>query len=286
MPDPQKVLATIRKATVLFRGTPGRTGATVRPVDVEDVMVVGDLHGNTPAFRGILEAAKMDAHPRRHLVLQELVHGPRHYTEDRGDKSHQLVDIVAALKCKYPDRLHVIMGNHELSEITGRSIAKAGIPLNGLFRLGVQTAYGDMAEPIMGAYHDLFRSFALAIRLPNRVMLCHTIPDGYDLDRVDLAALELDSFTPQQMARGGTVYALTWGRDDQPETIERFAQMADADLFITGHQPCDVGFRQANERQLIIDGTDPFPTYCVFPGNSAVTMEDLVKGVRVFSYDE
>ena len=71
------------------------------------------------------------------------------------------------------------------------------------------------------------------------------------------------------MKRRGTIYALTWGRDTSPETADRFATMIDADFFVTGHQPCDEGFRQANHRQIIIDGTNPNPCYCLFPATGA-----------------
>ena len=67
-------------------------------------MVVGDLHGNLPAFKKVLLAAALDRHPGRHLVLQELIHGPLSYPGDGGDRSHQLLDVVAALKCQYPER--------------------------------------------------------------------------------------------------------------------------------------------------------------------------------------
>ena len=83
------------------------------------------------------------------------------------------------------------------------------------------------------------------------------------------------------MKRRGTIYALTWGRDTSPETADRFAAMVDADFFITGHQPCDEGFRQANHRQIIIDGTDPYPSYCLFPADQPVTIESLLKCVHV-----
>ena len=91
------------------------------------------------------------------------------------------------------------------------------------------------------------------------MFLCHTIPDRDYLDTLDLALLAADTWPPEAMKRGGTIYALTWGRNTEPETIDRFAAMVDADWFITGHQPCDDGFRQANHRQIIIDGTDPDP---------------------------
>ena len=283
MPDPQKVLATIQRATDLFRATPGRRGGLVTLDDsVEEVMVVGDLHGNTPAFRKVLLAADLANRPRRHLVLQELVHSNNYYPDDQGDRSHQLVDIVSALKCQYPERVHLILGNHELSELTGRPIAKGGVALNALFRQGLGTAYGASADAIYEAYRKLFAALPLAVRTANRVFLCHTIPDPLDLEVFDAAIFEADHWTADAMARHGAVYAITWGRNTDPENVDRFAELVDADWFITGHQPCDEGFRQANHRQIIIDGTAPYPAYCLFPTREAATVESLLECVRVF----
>ena len=282
MPDPEKLLAIIRRAIDLTRATPGRSGAIVTLAHADEVMIVGDLHGNTPAFRQTLGVAALAANPGRHLVLQELIHGYRHYPDEGGDKSHQLVDLVSALKCQHPDRVHLILGNHELSEMTGRVISKNGRTLNADFRLGIATAYGARADEVYRAYLDLFAALPLAVRTENRVMLCHTIPDAPDLDRLDLDVLKADSWPAEAMARRGTVYALTWGRDTAPETVDRFASMMDADLFITGHQPCDDGFRRANHRQLIIDGTDPHPAYCLFPARGPATIEGLLDRVRIF----
>ncbi len=285
MPDPEKVLTTVRRAASLFRATPGRSGGvvTIEPGVATDVMVVGDLHGNIPAFRRVLETAALGKNDRRHLVLQELIHGPRMYPDEGGDRSHQLVDLVCALKCQFPDRVHLILGNHELSELTNRPIGKNGVPLNALFRRGVDTAYGELGATIYDTYKELFAGLPLAVRTPNRVFLCHTIPDAIELDGFDLNVLALDDWPAEAMKRHGTVYALTWGRDTDPQTIDRFAAMVDADWFVTGHQPCDDGFRQANHRQIIIDGTDPYPAYCLFPAESPVSIESLLAGVRILS---
>lgn len=283
MPDPEKVLATVRRATALFRATPGRAGGvvTLDGATAGEVMAVGDLHGNTPAFRHVLDASALAKNPARHLVLQELIHGAWWYPDQGGDRSHQLVDLVCALKCQFPDRVHLILGNHELSELTGRVIGKGGVPLNALFRQGIETAYGARAGDVFEAYRRLFAALPLAVRTPNRVFLCHTIPDGLELDGIDLDVLKLDDWPPEAMKRHGTVYALTWGRDTAPETIDRFAAMVDADWFITGHQPCDSGFRQANHRQIIIDATPPYPAYCLFTANEPVTVESLLANVRL-----
>jgi hypothetical protein len=283
MPDPEKLLVTIRRATELLRSTPGRSGGVVTLDDkTEEVIVVGDLHGNVPGFRTLLDVAALGRNPTRHLVLQELIHGPFRYPDDGGDRSHQLVDLVCALKCQYPDRVHVILGNHELSELTGRTIGKNGIELNAVFRQGIDTAYGARGEAVYRAYLDLFAALPLAVRTPNRVFLCHTIPDAAYLDGLDLDILKLDDWPREAMKRGGTVYALTWGRDTAPETVDRFAAMVDADWFITGHQPCENGVQQPNHRQLIIDAivTCPSPTYCLFPAREPVTIEMLFEGAR------
>ena len=284
MPDPQKVLTTLRKATELVRHQPGRRGGLVTLGEsTAEVMVVGDLHGNIPAFRQVLAVADLARCSDRHLVLQELVHGNRHYPEDRGDKSHQLVDVVAALICQFPDRVHLILGNHELSELTGRPIAKAGVPLNALFRQGIATAYAPADSEVYAAYLALFAALPLAVRTPNRVFLCHTVPNPDDMESFDPAIFEAETWPEVAMARHGAVYAITWGRNTDPENVDRFAGLVDADWFITGHQPCDDGFRQANHRQIIVDGTDPYPAYCLFPVKSPVTIESLMAGVRVFT---
>jgi len=282
MPDPKKILSILQRATDLFRSTPGRRGGVITlGEDAEEVMVVGDLHGNLPVFRQVLLRADLAKNPGRHLVLQELIHGNRHYPDEAGDKSHQLVDLVSALKCQYPGRVHLILGNHELSELTGRPIAKGGVALNALFRQGVDTAYGASGETVYQAYRALFAALPLAVRTPNRVFLCHTIPDPMDLEQFDASIFEADAWPAEAMARHGAVYAITWGRNTEPETVDRFAALVDADWFVTGHQPCDEGFRQANHRQVIIDGTDPYPAYCHFPARQPVTIESLLGCTRI-----
>ena len=284
MSDPQKVIATVRKAAELMRRTPGRVGLVVRAF-AEDVLVAGDLHGNLRAFKWILAESALDKHPGRHLVLQELVHEVNKHQEDRPDLSHRLVDLVCALKCQYPERVHVILGNHELSELTGRMIGKDGRTLNDRFREGIRLTYGEAADEVYDSYLRLFADLPIAVRTPNRVFVCHTIPDGDWLDGLDLSVLDAEEWPREAMKRRGAVYSMTWGRDTSDETADRFASMVDADLFVTGHQPCDEGFRRANDRTMIVDGTEPYPTYCRFPARSLIGIQDLVKSVKVLGVE-
>jgi hypothetical protein len=115
------------------------------------------------------------------------------------------------------------------------------------------------------------------------VFLCHTIPDPIDLEQFEPSIFDAETWPEKAMARHGSVYAITWGRCTDSDNIDRFAEVVDADWFITGHQPCDEGFRKANHRQLIIDGTEPYPAYCLFQAKEATSLESLLKGVRIFT---
>src|SRR5258707_13249189 len=131
MPDPLRLLRTPEQAVEAFRNTPGRKGRLIEATDVDEVLVVGDLHGNLENFRRVLEISQLKKNPGRHLVVQELVHGPFRYASG-GDKSHQLLDLVAALKCQYPRQVHMLLGNHELAQWTCGPIAKLADDLNTL----------------------------------------------------------------------------------------------------------------------------------------------------------
>src|SRR5262245_39687949 len=114
LPDPDKLLTALRQATMLSRATPGRVGRLVELAGAADVLAVGDLHGHIGNFQQLLKLADLGHHPKRHLVMQELIHGPFRYG-DGSDKSHQAVDLWAALKCQFPDRVHYLPGNHEMA---------------------------------------------------------------------------------------------------------------------------------------------------------------------------
>ena len=111
MPAPDRMLTFLRQAITLVRATPGRRGHVVDLPACTDVMVAGDLHGHVGNFQVLLKAADLANQPGRHFVMQEAIHGTYRYPAG-GDKSHQLVDLFAALKCQFPHRVHYIPGNH------------------------------------------------------------------------------------------------------------------------------------------------------------------------------
>jgi hypothetical protein len=280
MPDPNRLLLTLKRAVGAFRQTPGRRGRLVCLAEASEVLVAGDLHGNLENFKRILERAKLGSSPRRHLVLQEAVHGPFRYPAG-GDKSHQLLDLIAALKCQYPRQVHFLLGNHELGQWTGQVIAKDDVDFNDLFREGVATAYGSRADEIYRAYLELFAVVPLAVRTANRIFVSHSLPSARRLGAFDPAVLEKDSHEAAELQAGGPVRALLWGRDTSKATAAAFLQKVDADWLITGHIACEQGFAIPNDSQIILDAAGSPACYCLSPADRPITQRELIDGVAI-----
>ncbi len=267
-------LLTLRRAVAAFRATPGRRGRVIHLQDADDVLVGGDLHGHVENFRKLMVKADLAAHPRRCLVLQEVIHGPFRYPTG-GDKSHQLLDLIAALKCQYPRQVHFLVGNHELAQATGRRVAKNDQDLNEVFREGVQAAYGSRADEVYALYLELFAVAPLALRCPNRLYVSHSLPSAGMLPDFRAAALEEDFSSPADLAPGGSVYSLVWGRDVREDTLTDFLRKVDADWLITGHIPCDRGYDRPSPRHVIVDSQGSPAGCCLAPAARPLSAAEL-----------
>jgi len=275
MPDPKKLLITLRQAVHAFRSTPGRAGRFVQLPDDAEVLVGGDMHGSVENFRLLLKVANLGQHPRRHLVLQEVVHGPFRYPGG-GDKSHQLLDLVAALKCQYPSRVHFLLGNHELAQWQNQRIGKGDVDQNDLFRAGVDEAHGPAANEVYETYLLLFAASNAVLRTANRVILSHSLPTPRRLENFSLEKVKREELYDEDVRLGGWLHSLVWGRDTSEANVAAYLDKLDGTLLISGHIPAEQGFAIPNERQLILDSLGTPACYCLFPSDTALTHGDLV----------
>jgi hypothetical protein len=279
MPDPKRIAALLQRAAYFTRETPGRTGHVVSLDGAADVFAVGDLHGHLGHFQEALRRADLARHPNRHLVVQEVIHGPFQYP-DGSDKSHQMLDLVAALKCEHPHRVHFLPGNHEYAQAAGRAIGRNAGDMNALFRAGVEAAYGVHAEAVCAAYTAYIHASPLAVRTANRVFLSHSLPPADKLACWSYARLLADELSAEDREPGGTAYLMLWGRDLSGEAARGFLRLVDADLLITGHVPCDNGFLAPNDVQLVLDSQEPPAGYCLFPADRPLTHAELLACAR------
>ena len=277
----EDVVSTYEAAAAANWKTPGREGNVVHltPELADEVMVTADIHGHRRNFNLIKKTADLPTYVGRHLVMQEVCHGGPTYPTNGGCMSHAMLEDVAKLKVAFPERVHFILSNHELAELTDYPILKSKKMLNLMFRLGMQEVYGAATERVRTAYLEFLRSCPLAVRLSNRVWISHSAPEGVDRKGFDASIFtrELDATDLQEH---GDVFDLVWGRDYRPENAAAFAKLVDADIMIHGHDPCPSGFRVPNERQIILDCCAEKATYLVVPVGEKPSHAQLVERIK------
>jgi len=276
-----KIITTFGKAADANRRTASRRGnvIVITPEVADEVMVAGDLHGHRRNFNLIKKIADLDTHPKRHLVLQEVCHGGPTYAENGGCMSHTMLEDVAALKLKYPERLHFILGNHELAELTDYPIQKNKQMLNLTFRLGLQQMYGEAADEVRESFMPFLQTSPLAVKLPRKVFISHSVPEKCDEQPFDktIFSRQLD---PDEFWEQSGVFQLVWGRDYRQENAEAFAELVDAKVLINGHDPCPEGYNKPNDLQLVIDCCGDPASYLILPTDGELSYADVCGRVQ------
>ena len=277
----QRVLDAYRRAAEANRTTPRCRGHCVSldPQAGDDVLIAADLHGNRLNFVKLCQAAALQANPGRHLIMQEVCHGGPMYPSGNGCMSHLLLEDVAELKLKYPARFHFILGNHELAELTDFPIAKSNRLLNLEFRGGLQEMYGDRAEEVRLACREFLRSCPLAVRLASGVFISHSVPENVERDSFDVTVLERP-WEDRDLAFGGDVFRLVWGRDYREENAAAFAKLVGAEVLIHGHEPCHEGYHAPNRRQVILDCCDQSACYLILPTGGRLSHHEILQRVH------
>jgi hypothetical protein len=276
-----RVIDTFRDAAEANRDTPFREGnvVVISSTVADDVLVAADLHGNRLNFNRICQIADLEGRPRRHLVMQEVCHGGPLYPSGAGCMSHLLLEDVAELKVRRPDRFHFILSNHELAELTDFPIAKSKRMLNVLFRCGLREMYGVASERVRQSCLRFVRSCPLAVRLTNRVFICHSAPENVDRGDFDVGVFQRE-LEQDDLAAGGAAFRLVWGRDFRKKNAAAFARLVDADVLVHGHEPCPDGFNAPNEFQIILDSSDQTASYVVLPTSEKLTQEKILKRIQ------
>ena len=236
-----------------------------------DIIILGDLHGNQENFQKVVAAADLESHPDRHLILQE----PTHTYEVSEDRSFLLIDEIAHLKSKFPNHVHLILGNHELSEITGKEILKGGICYNILFIEGMKKEYGHHFSTIRELMLEFMQTMALGCLLPNRIFVSHSTPMLKYIPWYSLKFFREGSGDPNQDKL--MIEKLVWGRDLSQNAADAFATRVRCETLIVGHTACKRGYQVPNSRHIVLDSKGVFGTSLHFRMNRCYTQQHLVK---------
>ncbi|MEA3368201.1 MAG: hypothetical protein U9R68_08825 [Planctomycetota bacterium] len=250
-----QVIDRLDRAAILARRDPLRTGNIVDLPEKNDVVILGDIHGDRDNFHRVVDWASLHLHKKRYLVIQEVIHGgPR--DASGGDISFRLLEEAAALKCRFQSQVQVILSNHDLCEVLGSVVKKAGKNVSAPFWRGIENAYGPDWPEVHGAYRRFLSALPLAVRTPSGIFISHSTPQRSALARFDYTifdrALSMDDYLP-----GGSVYELVWGRNHDQPAADEFAQHARAEILVTGHQTSLPGVKTPTSRHIILTSDGP-----------------------------
>ncbi len=273
-----KTKSIMKKAARLNLDDPFRQGAVIDLPARGEAMFTGDLHGAKDNMNRIIEIADLDTFLDRHLIIHEVVHNIQFGLIDR-DISFRVLERVAQLKIDYPDRVHVILGNHELSELTGKKIVKENHMLNKMFAEGIKSTYGEAAREIKLSYNKFFKSLPLAVRTHNGVFFSHSTPALKHIKGFDARVFRLEGEVTEQRMNTH-IERLTWGRDFSQDAADAFASLVEAEILIVGHEACAKGFKVPNTRHIILDCKDEHASYVLVPLAIPVEHADLVRRIR------
>ena len=247
---PQTIIKLLHEASTANKADKFRKGNVITLPDQGQLVISGDIHGHRRNFERLINVADLQNHPERHILLQEIIHGGLEDSQG-GCLSFELLFEAARYKIKFPDQVHIIMGNHDTVFINDTKVMKNGKEMNRAMRMGLDRRYPKNSKDIQQAIKKFMITEPLALRTQNRIWLSHSLPADRYFDEFDPTVMHKD-LDKKDIAPKGSVYHLTWGRNHSQQGLDRMAQVLDVDIFILGHQPQTEGFKKAGDNLIII----------------------------------
>ncbi len=253
------------------------------------LIATGDLHDNPGHFATLMAVAglSLDASPPHdppaapgctHLLLHELIHGDR--LVNGLDFSYRTLARVAQLKAIFPERVHVVLGNHELSQIVGAGIVKDGVRVVEAFNAGVEYVFGGSAGMIHDAIADFVRAMpiALAADTPRGRILCsHSLPSAMMMAKFDPSLLSRDLVPGDYEPRTGAAHLMVWGRGYDLELLEDLVERWGVSMFILGHDKIEEGARFVPPNALVLNSDHANGVYVPIDLANPASAEQLAR---------
>jgi len=269
----QKTIKLCREAAELNYSNKFRKGNIVYLPDDGKVIVAGDIHGHRRNFERIVAFADLENDSETHVVFQEIIHGG---TEDDygGCLSFHLLFDAVALQLQFPERVHLILGNHDTAVITDQDVLKGGREMNRIMNAAMKRCFGSDYNSVRDALAHYLLSQPLAIKCANRIWLSHSLPSDRFVDDFDAEVFH-KKLQPDDLLRQESAYLLTWGRDHSDQALKKLAELLDVDIFILGHQSQDTGWRQAGKNLIILSSEHNHGCLIAFDAARSYTIAEL-----------
>ncbi len=281
----QTPIQLIKNAIAANRCDHFRRGNIIELPSVGDLIITGDLHGNRRNFHKIQYYAALDKNPNRHIIFQEIIHGGSE-DSDGNCLSYQLLFDLYEYKLQYPNHVHILTGNHDMTFVNDTEVLKNGRKMNQSLKKALSNEYGAETEAVINLMKDLFLSQPLAMRSENKLWCCHSLPSGRFLDNFDPAIMQKD-LTSCDFKKTGPVYSLLWGRNIAESTLANFSELFTVESFVLGHQNQPDGWSRPQKNLIILASEHNFGCLLKTDLASAISTDSLVEHiVSIASIDD
>ena len=272
---PEKIIEMLNKGMEANNADKFRQGNLIRLPSHGSVIITGDLHGHRRNFERIVALANLGQNKSTHVILQEIIHGGPE-DEEGGCLSYKLLFDAVAYKVKFPDRVHIIMGNHDTAFISNTDVMKNGKEMNVAMRSALDREFRHASERVKLAIKQFLFSQPLAVKCDNGILVCHSLPGDHYAEKFDKRIFERQ-LRINDIIRPGSAYLLTWGRSHSQRLLDVMSKSLDTDIFILGHQRQETGCSKAGNNLIIIASDHDHG--CVLPIDLAksYTVEKLLQ---------
>ncbi|MCL2648017.1 MAG: metallophosphoesterase [Phycisphaerales bacterium] len=279
-----KVVDLLHAAAELNRRTPLRNAqmicfpSGIGESEANELLVCGDLHNHARNFEKFQKVAALARFPRRHVLLQEIIHGGP-LGPSGEDHSFDMLLQAAEWSRQFPGRVHFLLSNHDMAQVQKIAIMKDGYDLTDRFTRYINQYYGSSAPAVHDAFNQFVYSMPLAAITVSGVFFSHSLPGPRDLASFD-ATIVRRELTLADYARNGPVYQLIWGRYQNQEVLSTLSHAWWAELFVCGHQAQNEGHGILGDRMLIIDSSHNHGVFLPIDLSRQYTLHDLAAAVK------
>ncbi|HYE63709.1 MAG TPA: metallophosphoesterase [Phycisphaerales bacterium] len=263
--DPDAVIEALKAGAVANLRAKCRRGSIDYIEGPGKLIATGDLHDNPMHMSRVIRAAGLDGPELRedssHLTLHEVIHSDR--LLQGMDMSYRVLARAADLKARFPEHVHILLGNHELAQMMNHAIVKDGVRSVDAFSAGVSYVFGERMEEVSDAITAFIRSLPIALKVhtPRGDILCaHSLPPAAVMGRFDTTILSRH-LEPEDYQSRGAAHVMTWGRGYDADGLEDLTERWGVWWFILGHEHAPTGVKFVPPNALVLNSDHEMGVY-------------------------
>jgi len=233
-------------------------------------LVIGDIHGDFNILKSIIDGFTKNDHINHLIFLGDIV--------DRGSQSIGCLNLLYALIIKYPDRVHIVRGNHEAISVNSRYGFLTDIR-NFYETSEIEQNTSNNSFPEL--YVNFNRSFGtMPLALIHEEFRYFFVHGGIPIEPISLKEIN-DLPTADLLLSNPTIKQMLW--NDPREGVEKYSYSIRGDgIYIYGQEVLD-NFLKKNNLKMIIRAHEVIPDGYIYLFNkkllSLFTSEDFYQGV-------